>query len=201
MISQNLCYMLVVRESIWQRSILLSSSWRWRTMLDCEMASRPNALQVILAGFASVAFVKLMKMTICNGLGDVQLTECPPSVIHWIRLSGFCQAHEDDELQWTVRCPADRMPSECYSLDSPQWILSSSWRWRIAMDCDVSSWPNALRVLFTGFASVDFVKLMKMTNCNGLWDVQLTECPLSVTHRIYLNGLELGLWINSFRPI
>ena len=56
-------------------------------------------------------------------------------------------------------------------------FLSGSWRWRTIQDCEMTSSPDTLRVLFAGFAEV-----VKMTNHTGPWEDELAWYFSSTTH-------------------
>ena len=83
-----------------------------------------------------------------------------------------------------MRCPVQRILSECNSLNLPRL-----WRWWPTQDCEIPSFPETVRVLLTGF--VEAVKVMSHT---GLWDTKFaSSCP-SATHWIYSLDLPWRWW-------
>ena len=73
-------------------------------------------------------------------------------------------------------------------------LLPRSWRWRNIRDREMRSSPDTLRVKLTRLSLV-----MKMTNHNGLRDVELAWYSQSSPHWICLQDLEHSLEIRGLR--
>ena len=66
MVSQKFCNILQTQGTIKPLWILLKRSWRWQSRLDSEMSSSPDALQVLLARFASTDWSTTSESTILS---------------------------------------------------------------------------------------------------------------------------------------
>ena len=141
--------------------MLLLRSWRWRTMLYCEMPISPDTLQVLLAGFA-----KVVKMTNHTGLWDAELVWYSPNATHWI-----CRGRESDKSYRIMRYRARLILSECYTSDLPQQLGVGTQNTTVfgISDLDRSSrYLHLLTVLGSTIPSA-FLQQIVFATLEGFW--------------------------------
>ena len=130
----------------------LPRSWRWKTILHCEIPSSPDTLELLRARFAEVE-----KVTNHTALWGAELAWCFLSAARRI-----CRGREGDKPHRIVKYRARLILSNFYSLDLPR-----SRRWQTTLHCEIPSSPDTLELLRTRFAEV-----VKVTNHTGLWDAE-----------------------------